>query len=153
MANTYTQLHIQIIIAVKYQRALIQKSWKTDLYKYITGIVQKSGHKMLAINGVEDHLHMLIGWRPNQSLSALMQQVKRSSTIWINVHKLTHIEFKWQAGFSAFSYSKSAVRNVTRYIERQEEHHAKKSMKKEQTEMLKKAEIKYDEKYLFKDPE
>ena len=104
MPNTYTQIHIQFVFAVKYRQGLIKKEWKDDLYKYITGIIQNQGHKLLAINGVEDHIHILIGLRPKQSISDLMQDVKGGSSKWINDNKFTLGRFEWQEGYGAFSY-------------------------------------------------
>src|SRR5205085_131867 len=105
MPNTYTQIHLQLIFAVKYRAALIKDSWKHDLYKYITGIVQNHRHKLLIINGVEDHLHLLIGFRPHQSLSDLMQDIKGDSSKWINKNNFIKSRFEWQGGYGAFSYS------------------------------------------------
>ncbi len=107
MANTYTQIHLQIVFVVKYRDRVIHSSWKQRLYKYITGIVQNNGHKLITINGMPDHIHMLIGMRPTQSLSELMQDVKRCSSKWINESKLIQGKFAWQEGYGAFSYSKS----------------------------------------------
>jgi putative transposase len=153
MPNTYTQVHIQIVFAVKYRQASIQKSWKDDLYKYITGTVQAYDHKMLAINGVEDHIHLLIGMRPTQSLSDLLQDIKAGSSKWINDNKLTSRKFEWQGGYAAFSYSKSHVPNVIRYIHHQEEHHRKKTFLEEYEDFLRKFEVDYDRRYIFKEPE
>ncbi|WP_339815991.1 transposase [uncultured Imperialibacter sp.] len=108
---------------------------------------------MLAINGVEDHIHILIGMRPTQSLSDLLQDIKSGSSKWINDNKLTKRKFAWQEGYGAFSYSKSHVPNVIRYIHNQEEHHRKKSFLEEYEEFLKKFEVDYDRRYIFKEPE
>ena len=105
MANTYTQIHLQLVFAVKFRAAVIDSSWKEELYKYMTGIVQEQKHKMIIINGVADHVHLLIGFKPHQSLSELMQDVKGSSSKWINERKLTRSKFNWQEGYGAFSYS------------------------------------------------
>ncbi|MEQ8530677.1 MAG: IS200/IS605 family transposase [Imperialibacter sp.] len=153
MPNTYTQIHLQIVFAVKYRQGLIEKAWKDDLYKYITGTIQSYDHKMLAINGVEDHIHILIGMRPTQSLSDLLQDIKSGSSKWINDNKLTKRKFAWQEGYGAFSYSKSHVPNVIRYIHNQEEHHRKKSFLEEYDEFLKKFEVAYHRRYIFKEPE
>jgi REP element-mobilizing transposase RayT len=149
MANTYTQIHIQSIFAVKKRSSLIQTEWKDELYKYITGIIQKHEHKLLAINGMPDHLHVFFGMRPAQSLSDLMQDIKGSSSKWINERGFVRGRFEWQAGYGAFSYSKSQVPNVISYIENQEIHHQKKTFLKEYVEFLKKFEVDYDERYLF----
>jgi REP element-mobilizing transposase RayT len=150
MANTYTQIHIHGIFAVKYRDAVISKLWQEDLYKYITGIIQNKGHKLLSIGGVSDHIHLLFGMRPTQSLSELMQMVKNNSSKWINDKKLVRGYFSWQEGFSAFSYSKSQIHQVCNYIENQEQHHAKITFLDEYKEFLKLFDINYDELYLFK---
>ncbi|MDQ6813837.1 MAG: IS200/IS605 family transposase [Bacteroidota bacterium] len=153
MPNTYTQIHIQLIFAVKNRTALIQKEWKGELYKYISGIIQQQNHKALAINGVADHVHVLIGMRPIQSLSELMQDIKGSSSKWINEKKFTKQKFEWQEGYGAFSYSKSHLSNVITYIENQEEHHRQVSFLEEYKKFLEKFEVDYDERYIFKELE
>jgi putative transposase len=152
MANTFTQIHIQFVFAVKYRQCLIQSTWKNELYKYITGIVQKQNHKLLAINGVSDHIHILIGVRPTQSISELMQDVKGSSSKWINEKKITPRKFEWQEGYGAFSYSLSQVKQVISYINNQEIHHAKKSLREEYIGFLQKFEVDFDERYIFTAP-
>jgi len=109
MPNTYTQIHIQCVMAVKFRQSLIGAAWKEQLHKYITGIVQNHGHKMIAINSMPDHLHLFIGFRPNQSLSDLMRLVKGESSEWINKQQFTPSAFRWQEGYGAFSYSRSHV--------------------------------------------
>ena len=106
---------------------------------------------MLVINGMPDHLHIFIGMMPNQSISDLLKDVKRSSSIWINENKFVKGKFEWQEGYGAFSYAKSQIKNVIAYIENQEEHHKSESFKKEYIQFLQKFEIAYDEKYIFKD--
>ncbi len=152
MANTYTQIHLQFVFVVKFRKALIDKSFKEELYQYITGIVQSYGHKMLAINGVEDHVHVFIGMRPTQSISDLMQDIKGSSSKWINEKKFLKVKFEWQEGYGAFSYSKSHVQNVINYVNNQEKHHAKQTFRDEYLDFLKKFDIEYDERYIFKEP-
>jgi putative transposase len=151
MANTYTQLHIQLIFAVKYRAALIQKEWKERLHKYITGILQSNNHKLLQINSMSDHIHILIGLRPNQSLSALVQNIKTESTKWIKQQKLSS-SFAWQEGYGAFSYSKSHLDAVIRYIQNQEAHHRKENFLDEYRNFLKAFEIDFEEQYIFKEP-
>jgi putative transposase len=153
MANTYTQIHIQLVFAVKYRAALIDKTWKERLHQYMTGIVQNNGHKLLRINGMSDHVHVLIGLRSSQSISELMQNLKRDSSAWINTEKLTPYRFAWQEGFGAFSYSHSHIDEVIKYIENQEEHHRKRSFLEEYKTFLQKFEIDFDELYIFKEPE
>nr|WP_294782168.1 IS200/IS605 family transposase [uncultured Flavobacterium sp.] len=151
MANTYTQLHIQFVFAVKYRKSLISKEWKDRLHQYITGIIQSNQHKMLSINSMPDHIHIFIGMRPNQSISSLIQNVKTESSKWIKEEKLCP-NFAWQEGYGAFSYSRSHMPNVIRYIENQEEHHKKKTFLEEYEDMLKAFEIEYDLKYVFTNP-
>lgn len=153
MANTYTQIHIQCVIAVKFRQSLIQKEWKERLHKYITGIVQNNGHKMLAINSMPDHLHLFFGFRPNQSLSDLMRIIKGESSEWVNAQQFNPVVFRWQEGYGAFSYSRSQVQVVTDYIMNQEEHHKKRTFLEEYEEFLKQFEIEYDGRYIFKEPE
>ena len=153
MPNTYTQVHIHFVFAVKYRDGVIQSEWKDELNKYITGIVRENGHKMIAINSMKDHVHILIGMRPTQSISSLLQDIKGSSSKWINLKKFVRGVFQWQEGYGAFSYSKSQLTNVIQYIENQEVHHKVKSFKEEYLEFLRKFEIEYDEKYIFKELE
>lgn len=153
MANTYTQIHLQIVFIVKYRGRVVHNSGKHKLYKYITGIVQNNGHKLIAINGMPDHIHMLIGMRPTQSLSELMQDVKRCSSKWINESKLVQEKFAWQEGYGAFSYSKSDLQDVIDYIENQEEHHKTRSFKEEYIHLLNSFEVVFEEKYLFETEE
>ncbi|MGC3944805.1 MAG: IS200/IS605 family transposase [Chryseolinea sp.] len=151
MANTYTQIHIQLVFAVKYRQRIMVKAWRGELFMYITGIINNHGHKLLAINGVEDHVHILIGLRPVEALSTLVQEIKKDSSKWINDKRLVPGSFRWQDGFSAFSYSMDALPNVIRYIENQEEHHKKKSFKEEYVAMLKEFKIDFDDRYIFAD--
>ncbi len=153
MANTYTQIHIQFVFAVRFRNSTIQNTWKDELYKYITGIVQNHQHKMLSVNGVSDHIHILIGMRPTQSISDLMQDVKGSSSKWVNEKKFTRTRFEWQEGYGAFSYGKSQIKDVIAYIENQEKHHKKTTFKEEYLEFLEKFEIDFDERYIFKELE
>ena len=114
MANTFTQIHIQYVFAVKFRDAVISQDWEESLHKYMTGIVQKYNHKVLAINGMPDHVHILVGMRPTQAPSDLIEQVKSSSSKWINEERFLKTKFAWQDGFSAFSYTKSHVQTVIR---------------------------------------
>lgn len=153
MPNTYTQIHIHCIFAVKYRLAMITNEWKERLHQYITGIIQNHGHKMIAINTMPDHLHMLFGMRPNQSLSDLMRIVKGDSSEWTNKQRFTQRPFYWQESYGALSYEKKKISVVATYIENQEIHHKKKTFLEEYRELLDNFEIEYDEKYLFTEPE
>jgi putative transposase len=151
MANTYTQLYIQLVFAVKYRAATIASNWNDELYQYITGIVRNNKHKLISINGMSDHIHILIGMHPTQSLSDLMQDIKGNSSKWVNEKKFIQERFEWQSGYGAFTYGKSQIKAVAEYIENQEKHHIKKTFKEEYLELLQKFEIDYDEKYVFKE--
>ena len=153
MANTYTQVHVQTVFAVQNRQRLILDIWKDELYKYITGIILNNGHKLLQINGMPDHVHCLIGMRPVQSLAELMLNVKHGSSIWINHQKIIEDKFKWQEGYGAFSYSKSQIPRVIKYIQNQQEHHKTRSFNEEYLALLKSHEVDYDERYIFKDIE
>jgi putative transposase len=150
MANTYTKIYIHGVFSVRDRFCLISKNWKDELYKYITGIVQNNGHKLIAINGMSDHLHVFIGMKPSQSLSDLMQDIKGDSSKWINSKQFVKGRFSWQEGFGAFSYSSLQIDNIVNYILTQEEHHRKYSFEEEYKELLKEFNIEYDDKYLFK---
>ena len=153
MVNTYTQIHIQCVIAVKYQKSLIGDDWKDPLHKYMTGILQNYGHKMLAINSMPDHLHLFFGFRPNQSLNDLMRIVKNESSVWVNDQQFTSAVFQWQEGYGAFSYSRSHVSKVIEYVLNQEEHHRKKTFLEEYQQFLEQFEVAYEDRYIFKLPE
>jgi putative transposase len=150
MANTYTQIHIQAIAAVKFRKAVIDSTWSERLHQYITAILQERDHKMISINSMPDHLHMFFGFRPTQSLSDLMCIVKGESSEWINKQKFTKCPFRWQEGFGAFSYSKSHVKVVADYVENQQKHHKKKTFLKEYKDFLIAFDVPHDDRYIFK---
>ncbi|MEJ5317849.1 MAG: IS200/IS605 family transposase [Tenuifilum sp.] len=149
MANTFTQLYVHLVFSPKNRDALIKKSWKENLEKYITGIVQNNGHKILAVNCMPDHIHIFIGYNVNQLIPHLVEHIKTSSTAWVNEEKLSKFKFEWQRGYGAFSHSRSQLDSVVKYIHNQEQHHQKKSFKEEYFEILKKNDIKYQDEYLF----
>jgi len=149
MANTYTQFYVHLVFSPKNKDALIDKLWKNDLEKYITGIVQNHKHKLLAIGCMPDHIHIFIGYDVNQLIPHLVEEIKTSSSAWIKHNNLSHFKFEWQRGYGAFSHSRSQVDDVVKYIKNQEEHHRKKPFKEEYLIMLQKNEVKYDERYLF----
>jgi putative transposase len=150
MANTYTQIYIQVVFAISGKRSLIRKDFKVELYKYITGIVKNNKQKLIAINGIEDHIHIFIGLKPDICLSDLVRDIKANSSRFINEKKFTKLKFAWQDGFGAFSYSHSQIDSVVKYINNQEEHHKKKTFKEEYLDLLEKFNIEYDDRYLFK---
>jgi putative transposase len=147
MANTYSQIYIQTVFAVQGRQSLIKSEWKEELYKYITGIVTNHDQKLLAIGGIENHIHILIGLKPNCEISKLVQEIKANSSRFINKRQFVKGKFSWQEGFGVFSRSQLDV--VIKYIENQEKHHAKKSFKQEYLDFLKNFEVEFDEKYLF----
>ncbi|MBI2270118.1 MAG: IS200/IS605 family transposase [Bacteroidetes bacterium] len=149
MANTYTQLYIHIIFAVKNRSTLIKKVWKEDLEKYIAGIVQNHRHKLLAIGTMPDHIHIFIGYNVNQLIPDLVENIKTSSNDWIRKNGLTKFKFEWQKGYGAFSHSRSQLDTVVRYVLSQEQHHKKNSFRSEYLELLRKYEIEFKEEYVF----
>ena len=153
MANTYTQLYIQFVFAVKHREALIDAKWKGGLHQYITGIFQSNKHKMIQINSVADHIHIFVGIKPDQCISSLIQNVKTESSKWINDQKLTPKKFEWQRGVGAFSYSHKDIKNVINYIINQEAHHSKTAFLDEYREYLNQWDVEWDEKYIFINPE
>ncbi|MCP9753045.1 IS200/IS605 family transposase [Ferruginibacter sp. HRS2-29] len=153
MPNTYTQLHIQFVFAVKYRQALISREWNTQLHKYMTAIFQDNKHKMLQINSEPVHIHILLGMRPHQSISSLMQLVKGESSRWLNEKEFCKDKFAWQEGYGAFSYAKSEVPNVIKYIQNQEVHHKKENFLNEYKRLLTEFDVDWKEEYIFTLPE
>lgn len=151
MPNTYTQLYVHCVFAVKYRKAIIQAEWDDRLHRYITGILQGNGHKLLAINSMPDHLHFFVGLDPKQSISEMMRLAKGDSSEFINKERFTKSKFYWQEGYGAFSNSRSQIDSVVKYIMNQKQHHAKKTFKEEYLDMLKQYAVEYDEKYIFHD--
>ncbi len=151
MGNTYHQMYIQAVFAVKYRAALIQPEWKHRLFGVIGNLIKDAGCKPIIINGVEDHVHCFFGLIPSASVSNVMQNAKAKSSKWINESNLLERKFNWQNGFGAFSYSHSAIENVFRYIQNQEAHHKKEKFLDEYIGLLKQHEIEYDERYIFQE--
>ncbi len=149
MANTYTQLTIHIVFAVKHREYTIKKQYRPELFKYITGIITNKNHKLLAINGVSDHVHILFGLNPTVALSDIVRDIKNNSSKFINEEQWMPGHFEWQSGYGGFSYSRSQRSDVINYIENQEEHHKKNSFRTEYLNILKKFEIEFEEQYVF----
>ncbi|HEY9220444.1 MAG TPA: IS200/IS605 family transposase [Lutibacter sp.] len=149
MPNTYSQIYIQIVFTVKGRQNLIDKKYKEELQKFISGIVHKRQQKLLAIYAMPDHIHILVGIKPNIAISDLVRDIKAGSSKFINDNRWINGKFNWQEGFGAFSYSRNQIDNVIKYIANQEEHHKKTSFKEEYIDFLKTYEIDYDENYLF----
>ena len=149
MANTYTQITIQVVFAVKYRENVIRKAHRTELYKYISGIISNKKHKLLAINGVSDHIHILFGLNPSIALSDIVRDIKNNSSKFINEKHWMPGHFEWQEGYGGFSYSRSQRSDVINYIENQEEHHKKNTFQSEYLKILNSFEIDFEEQYLF----
>lgn len=149
MADTFSQIYIQVVFAVKGRHSLISDSWEEELFKYITGIVSNKGQKMLVINGMPDHIHFLIGMKPSCCLSDLVREIKKSSNEWVNGKISSKTKFQWQEGYGAFSYSHSSLNNVIAYIQNQKGHHQKRTFKEEYQEFLTKFQIEVKDEYLF----
>ena len=149
MPGTFSQIYIQVVFSVKSRENLIQKSWKDDLHKYISGIIKGKGQKPIIVNGMPDHIHAFVGFRPSMNISDLVRDIKNNSSNFVNDHKLVKGKFSWQEGYGAFSYSQSHIGKVYDYILNQEQHHKKETFREEYVSFLKKFEIEFDEKYLF----
>lgn len=152
MANTFSQIHIHLVFATQFRNALIAEKWEQRLYEYLIAIIHNQGHKVLAINGMSDHVHLLLGFRPNQALSELVQQAKASSSKWINEERLCTQKFAWQEGYGAFSYTKSDIPKVIHYIQNQKNHHQKVAFLEEYKHMLTSLDTEFDPKYIFQEP-
>ncbi|EHQ30471.1 IS200/IS605 family transposase [Mucilaginibacter paludis] len=149
MANTFSQIYLQFVFAVKNRENLIAKQYKEELHKYITGLVTNRKAKLLAVNCMPDHLHLFVGFKPVISISDFVKEIKVESNEFINDKKWVKGKFGWQEGYGVFSYSHSQIDNVVQYVMNQEIHHQKKTFRQEYTAMLQKFEIQYDEKYSF----
>lgn len=150
MPGTFSQIYIHVVFAVQNRESMIRPSWEEELYKYITGIIRNKGQKMLAINGMPDHIHFFIGMKPSCCLSDLVREVKKSSTDFIKEKKYSKFKFSWQGGYGAFSYSHSQIDTVIKYIVNQKEHHKKQTFRDEYLDFMKKFEIEFKEEFLFK---
>ena len=150
MANTYTQLYFHVVFAVKGRQNLISKSWQSELYKYIAGIIKNQDQKLMIINGISDHVHILIGTKPNCNLSTLVKDIKSNSSKWVNEQKLLVGKFEWQIGFGAFTIGQSQLSTTINYIKEQETHHKIKLFREEYIDFLKAYKIEFNNDYIFK---
>ena len=151
MANTYHQVYIQAVFAVKYREAVIDKQWKPTLMGVLGTLINETGCKTIIVNGIEDHVHCFFGLKPTVSISELMKSIKVKSSKYINDHRLTKVRFEWQVGYGVFSYSHSQIDNVYHYIANQEEHHKHQKFLEEYKEFLDRFEVDYDERYIFEE--
>lgn len=149
LANTFSQIYIQTVFAVSNRQSLIKTEFKEDLYKYITGIVINQGQKLISINGVLDHVHILLGLKPAMALADLVREIKADSSNFINKERFVHGRFSWQEGYGAFSYGHSQLNSIIRYIQNQERHHSRRTFRTEYLTLLKKFDIAFEEKYVF----
>jgi len=149
MPGTYSQIYIQIVFAVKGRENLINKEWKDELCKYISGIIKGKDQKPIIVNGVSDHIHVFVGLRPSMALSDLVRDIKNNSSNFINAKGWVKGKFSWQAGYGAFSYSHRQIETIYNYISNQEEHHRKRTFREEYLDFLNEFEIPHEEKYLF----
>jgi len=149
MASTFSQIYIQYVFAVKGKENLLQKPWRDEVFKYMSGIIKGKNHKPIIVNGVADHVHVFVGLKPGMSISDLVRDIKNNSSNFINEQKFIKGKFSWQEGYGAFSYGHSQIDTVYQYVANQEEHHKMRTFKEEYIDFLQKFEIEYNEKYLF----
>ena len=149
MANTYRSVYLQIVFAVKNRQALLSKKWRPELFKYITGIINKRNHFSLAVNGVEDHIHIFLDYNCKELIEDLVREIKKASNIFINENNLTPFKFEWQSGYGVFSYSYREKDKIINYVKNQEEHHREKSFREEYLDLLKSFEISFKDEYVF----
>src|SRR5438128_2090212 len=149
MANTFSQIYIQTVFAVNGRLSLIHSEFKEELYRYIAGIVRNQGQKLISINGMPDHIHILIGLKPAMALADLVREIKADSSNFVNEQKFIRGRFSWQEGYGAFSYGHSQLDTVIRYIRNQGKHHSRSSFKAEYLTLLRKFDVAFEEKYVF----
>jgi putative transposase len=147
--GTFTQMYVQLVFAVKNREAMLSKSIRDQVFEYIGGINSNLKHKSLIVNGISNHVHILLGLNPSISISDTVYHIKRGSSLFINNNKLCSGHFSWQEGYGAFTYSRSQLNDIYNYIENQELHHAKESFRTEYISLLDKFEIGYDQLFLF----
>jgi REP element-mobilizing transposase RayT len=149
MAGSYSQIYLQYVFAVKGRRNLLQKPWREEVFKYISGIIKGKNQKPIIVNGVSDHVHVFVGLKPSMNIPDLIRDIKNNSSNFINENKWVNGKFSWQEGYGVFSYSHSQIDRVYRYIANQEAQHEKKTIKDEYIDFILKSGIYYDERYLF----
>ena len=147
--GVFTQLYVHLVFSPKYRDRLLLKDIRSEIFRYISGILTNRKHKSIIVNGMPDHVHILFGANPNDKISDLVGSIKRDSSNFINGKKFCHRKFHWQDGYGAFSYGRSQLNTIYNYIANQETHHKKRTFREEYTALLKKFEIEYDDKYLF----
>jgi putative transposase len=151
MANTYHQIYLQTVFAVKYRQAMLDKAWRSKVQGVIGNLINETGCKTIIVNGVEDHVHCFLGLKPVIAVSELMQTVKAKSSKYINDHNLTKERFEWQEGYGVFSYHHSMVDTIYKYIQNQEEHHKIQTFGEEYLAILREFKVEYDKQYIFQE--
>jgi putative transposase len=149
MANTFTQLYVHIVFSVKYRSALLRDAWREELHRYITGIVRNKRQTLIAVNSVSDHIHILLGIKPDVMLSQIVREVKANSSRFMNERHLVPGRFEWQEGYGAFTCSHSQLGRVVEYIKQQPEHHRQTTFHEEYIQFLKKYNVPHDTRYVF----
>ena len=152
MRDTYSRIYIHFVFAVAYRHGLIDPAWEEELYQYITGIIKHRGQKLMVINGMPDHIHLLLGIQPDCLIPDLMRDIKANSSRWINEKGFVKGKFQWQTGYGAFSISDRGVGELCTYIERQKQYHAQIGMREEYIAMLKEYGVEFYERYIFEEP-
>lgn len=147
--GTFTQMYVQLVFAVKNRDAVLTKEIRKRVFEYISGIISNLKHKSIIVNGTSNHVHILLGLNPTISISDTVHDIKRSSSLFINKEKLCAGKFSWQEGYGGFTYSRSQINNIYKYIENQESHHKKKTFHKEYFDILTKHKVEFDQKFLF----
>jgi putative transposase len=147
--GTFTQMYVHIIFAVKYREALLSNDIRDVVFQYMSGIITNLKHKSIIVNGCQDHVHILIGLNPSVSISNTVYNIKRSSSLFINDENLCKGRFSWQEGYGAFTYSRSELKNIYKYIDNQEYHHSKHSFRNEYVSLLNDSYIDYKPEFLF----
>jgi REP-associated tyrosine transposase len=147
--GTFTQMYVQLVFAVWNRENLMTREIRPRIYEYVSGILTSLGHKTIAINGISDHIHIFFGLNPAKSISDTVHDIKRGSSLFINQNKLIKGKFSWQEGYGGFTYSRSQIESVFKYIQNQETHHAQKSFREEYLSFLEKYEVDYDPRFLF----
>jgi REP element-mobilizing transposase RayT len=147
--GTFTQMYVQLVFAVKNRDAVLTKNIRKRVFEYMSGITTKLNHKSIIVNGTSNHVHILFGLNPSISVSDTVHDIKRSSSLFINNEKLCLFRFSWQEGYGGFTYSRSQIDEVYKYIENQESHHAKTTFRQEYIDTLIKNDIEFDRQFLF----
>ena len=147
--GTFTQIYIQLVFSPMHKEALLRQNIRTDIFKYMSGIITNLGHKSIIVNGMSDHVHLFLGLNPNLSISDTVKEIKRASSVFINKQRFFSGKFQWQSGYGGFSYSQSHIEKVYNYILNQEQHHAKRTFREEYLDFLNKYDIEFENQYLF----